>query len=261
MSTPTYAQGARLTLGGLPPVSSSDICVTVGAREGASIDNDNGLATGRFATRLNSTDGDQHNYVFLLFDHLYSAMRFRFTVDATYDALRTIRLTALELMACTDDSYSTAVGARYDATIALRCNDTGLSPIKSIAFSQEAGAQASSYATVYQWDGTENTAQDTDNEVILHNGQWTAYMGAFVLPARHFLYRLRTTYDVFDKQGNLVRQHCTAENSLDVRKLFGTNDVLRRGSVYSVSLTVQPTYLYMLSEPDLTKDPVVKISL
>jgi hypothetical protein len=71
-------------------------------------------------------------------------------------------------------------------------------------------------------------------------------------------FKLRSTYDVFDKQENLIRQGCHAENTIDLRQHFGNEINTMRGNRYSLTLTVQPTYLYMLSEPDLD-DPTVTL--
>jgi hypothetical protein len=52
------------------------------------------------------------------------------------------------------------------------------------------------------------------------------------------------TYDVYDTNNNLTRQNCKAENKLP-------GGTVNRGEWRTVNLTVNPTYLYMLSEPDL----------
>jgi hypothetical protein len=54
------------------------------------------------------------------------------------------------------------------------------------------------------------------------------------------------TYDVYDKQGNKIRENCEATNSL-ASMLNG----IQRGQKRPIELTVNPTYLYVLSEPDL----------
>jgi hypothetical protein len=59
-------------------------------------------------------------------------------------------------------------------------------------------------------------------------------------------------YDVYDVKGNLVRQGCVAENSLNNKVTS-----LKRGEKSEVKITVKPTYLYVLSEPDLDNPTMV----
>ena len=63
-------------------------------------------------------------------------------------------------------------------------------------------------------------------------------------------YILRSTYDVYDKKGNLVRQGCVAENRIEPAEIFGSSQ-LRRGWKYTIQLKLKPTYLYVMSDPDL----------
>ena len=69
---------------------------------------------------------------------------------------------------------------------------------------------------------------------------------------------LTSVYDVYDTKGNLVRENCKATNTLVLSDLFSEQDVSRRGCRYNVSLTIQPTYLYVMSDPDLN-DPTVVV--
>ena len=80
------------------------------------------------------------------------------------------------------------------------------------------------------------------------------------MPGQNTSFYLRSTYNVYDLKGNLVREGCEAVNTIDLRSLFKiTATQLQRGHMYSVTLTVNPTYLYVLSEPDLD-NPTVKIN-
>ena len=68
---------------------------------------------------------------------------------------------------------------------------------------------------------------------------------------------LTSVYDVYDKQGNLVRKECTAQNKLEISTLFDGQDATKPGWRYNVEMTIVPTYLYVLSEPDLDNPTVV----
>ena len=70
---------------------------------------------------------------------------------------------------------------------------------------------------------------------------------------------LECKYDVYDKKvtqdrpyGNLVRQNCEATNKLP-------SLVARLNQLTSLTLTVNPTYLYILSDPDMD-NPTITIS-
>ena len=63
-------------------------------------------------------------------------------------------------------------------------------------------------------------------------------------------------YDVLDKNDNVVRENCTVENMLDLSTLF-ERDLLARGYMYCVNLTLAPTYLYVMSEPDLDNPTLI----
>ena len=69
------------------------------------------------------------------------------------------------------------------------------------------------------------------------------------------MYILRSTYDVYDKQNNLIRKGCVAENTIVPQERFNIKQ-FNRGHKYTLRLTVMPTYLYMLSEPDLNNPSV-----
>jgi hypothetical protein len=65
-------------------------------------------------------------------------------------------------------------------------------------------------------------------------------------------FTLRCTYDVYDAKGNLVRPDCSAENKITIAQTF------YEGTSYTVPLTIEPTYLYQLSEFDLD-NPTIKV--
>jgi hypothetical protein len=57
---------------------------------------------------------------------------------------------------------------------------------------------------------------------------------------------LKTTYDIYDRKGNLIRQNCEAINQVG-NKLAGHT----RGQRVTLLINVAPTYLYTLSEQDV----------
>ena len=245
----TYANGAILTLRGLNSVMNQDICVIVGAKHGKRVEGpdpvvpdtgDEKAAVGDFECNIHSgSEQTSPNYVFLLFDHLYAALRFRFKVDETYDAIRTIKLKKLELLAYSDEACEHLMTKKVKTTVTLRSNNTGASPIVGdVNFESDGGGDMDA-VTIY-----ENEA----NPVSLLSGEYTDNMG--FVPKTSSFYTLISTYNVYDKNNNLIRENCKAVNKIDPRKLFNMEQ-LDRGYMYTMRITVKPTYLYVLSEPDL----------
>ena len=249
----SYSDGAVLTIEGIKTVTHSDVSIIVGAKDGTSDSNDNGLATGQFKVsakqvQIGSGTGNS-NYIYLLFDHLYSALAFNFTIDADYNNLRTIKLRKLDLIGYAD-ALETNIKAKYNVEIKLKSNTTGASPIEKVTFTPDPTSGNLAMEPIYEY-------KDTDPEVVLDPVTPTAFMGCFV-PGQNTYFKLRTTYDVYDKNGNLIRQGCEAENSINLTEKFSTTGTLR-GQMFKITIKVVPTYLYVLSEPDLD-NPTITVN-
>lgn len=271
----SYSNGAVLTINGLQTVTPSDVCVLIGAKDGPDADHDGSdadyddivddpLRPGFFKTKIKSTGESGNNFIYLLFDHLYASLRFRFKVDPIYAALRTIRLKKLELISYSSDTGG-EVYAKFNVRITLKKTDDGSSPIVgSVVYTPDESSTSVPPVPIFEGD----TKLKTDAT--------TNFMGCFV-PGDNTYFKLRSTYDVYDKNlnkdtggnpildedgepvGNLIRKDCQAENTIDLRKWFGNDLMTTRGHSYSLTMTVQPTYLYVLSDPDLN-NPTVKIN-
>lgn len=242
-----YSDGAVLTLRGMPSITPSDVCVVVGAKNGIDEDNDNGLTTGQFACSATSSG----SFIYLLFDHIYSAMRLRMMVDEEYNALRTIRLKELKLVAYTSDGTS-LVKKKTDIVITLGKTDNGSSPIESITFTPD-GTSEDVDEPLY------TTPEDGDGLLLTTTA--TNFLGSFV-PQGITKFEVTSSYDVYDKDtsrnpnGNLIRQNCTATNTLDISDIFHLQERTEKGWMYSITMVVAPTYLYVLSDPDLDSPTV-----
>ena len=74
---------------------------------------------------------------------------------------------------------------------------------------------------------------------------------------------LTSVYDVYDTNitpehpnGNLIRKDSRATNTLSISQLFKGQTESVRGWKYELMLTINPTYLYMMSDPDLNNPTV-----
>lgn len=248
----TYAAGAVLTLTGLDAVSAKDVCIIVGAKEGTGTETVSDLNIGKFDCTMKSGEGST-NHLFLLMEHLYAAVQFRFILNSAYHELRRIHLKKLVLMAYSDASYSTPVSKSTNATVTLLANESGTSPIQSISFSDPSGEDMQEL-TFFEGDEEIPTSTGTEEQICYVPNILSDYY-----------YKLKSTYDVYDSNGNLIRPNCEAENDIgrvytlftDEQRAAAASD-RGRGKKYTVRLTVNPTYLYQLSEPDLD-NPTVEL--
>lgn len=217
------ADAATLTITGMKAITTDDICIITGVKE-----TDEGLKEGQFSWNTPTT-GNQTFYINILMDHLYAAAQFRLKIDADYASLRTIKLKTMTL--------STDKGS-VNAAISLTRNDTGSSPITDITYSLSGTNGATEI-----FSSEEGTALDKLTPLAIN---------ACFAPGLSNNLTLVTTYDVYDSKGNLIRQGCMATN-----KLPNLNAV--RGQRVLLNMTVNPTYLYVLSDPDLDS-PTIKIN-
>ena len=248
----TYAKGATLTFNNMKSVMTKDICVIVGAKDGTSETEVTGLQPGKFSTTLKAAD----NYLFLLCEHLYAKLEFSFRVGTEYATLRKIKLRKVELMGYTYtlDNLTdiTPMKETGNFTVNLTANNTGESPLGDdvILFTPNGSSDDLPPVLLFESeDGVQLPADSYTTE--------TAYVPYFNLSgAGKICYKLRTTYDVYDRKDNLTRKGCVAENLIVPKERFNKNQ-LQRGYQYTLQLTVMPTYLYVLSEPDLDNPSVV----
>ena len=224
----TYADGATLHFTGMNIITTKDICVMVGAKHGTDaetpVKDGEGqllLKTGNFDCHMNNGEG-QKNYLFLLFDHLYASISFRFRVENSPKI------------------------KEQDATVVLQKTTDGSSPIQSIEFTPTSGS-----AQV-------NNEKFFEGDVELNSVDWSETI-AYV-PYTESYYKLRSTYDVYDRKGNLIRHNCVAENTLNPFRIFNLNVTeMQRGKQYVLKLKIAPTYLYQLSDPDLD-NPTITVT-
>ena len=220
----TDAGAATLTISNMKPVTTDDICIITGVE-----DTDSGLKEGQFSWSTPMEEIETYN-ISLLMDHLYAAAQFRLKIDAEYAKLRTIKLKKMELSTNKES---------VNAAIELTHNDTGASPISSITYTLSG---SSSTSDIYKND--EGTALPTTTAIPLS-------VNAYFAPGLSSNLTLVSTYDVYDSKDNLIRQNCTATNKLPNLEAI-------RGQRVLLNMTVNPTYLYVLSDPDLD-NPTITI--
>ena len=249
-----YNAGATLNMTGLPTATSHDICVIVGVKKGVKISTDpdvyglsaeDPIQVGQFGYTI---DAGQ-NHVFLLCDHLYAALRLSICVHPTYYALRHIKLKKVWVKDCKNGDAAPFT-SKTNVQISLLSNTT--TPIQSTTFTNDDSNSVVDMEQSPLYKSDEGLDLSGDN---LH----PTYVQGFMAPIGMTEFTLVSQYDVYDTNGNLIRQNQTAENKIRISSLFTATTSLLRGTRYTLHLTVNPTYLYVLSEPDLD-NPTVEVT-
>jgi len=260
-----WADGAVLTIQGLKTVAV-DPCVIIGANDGPDADHDGPSKWVGGSPRLRAGDfkfyldtgttgsGDDEkinpNYLYFLFDHLYSAFSISMRVNPTYHALRHIRLKKILLQT---EQTSGAKPSKMNVTIRVEKNDNGSNPIVGDIVYTSVESDTPTKREIYS---------DTEGHKLTPD--YSMFLGHF-MPYNVSRLILTSVYDVYDTNttpehpnGNLVRKDCEATNTLSMSQLFSGQTVSHRGWKYKVRLTINPTYLYMMSDPDLD-NPTVSV--
>ena len=229
----SYSYGAQLKIDGLSTLVPADVCVVVGVKKGTAgktLDNVD-IQLGEFGYVCNSDP----NNIFLLMKHIYAGLHFKAHIDTEYAQLRTIKVKKMTLT--TKDEIHT----RINLTVPLTANTTGADPLGNIEYTG-VGDLAQATIQLFPYDGG-------PEEYELPVATPESFLSCFA-PGNYSEFTLKTTYDVYDKNGNKIREDCVAENSIYTAGYYGMGQ-LKAGEIYTIDLKVQPTYLYVLSEPDL----------
>ena len=226
-----YANGAVLTLNGLHPISKFDVCVIVGVQginDPLTEEKDVKLGQFYYAKRPKG-----QNYVNLLMDHIYSSLQFMMKIDENYAQLRSIKLKRMELK-------TTGISSTK-AVITLTANTSNQDPITSITWDTPTSGTGTSMTL---FEDEKGQALSPTTELVISGNLMPGCSDDLVLVC---------TYDVYDRKGNLIRKDCEAANKLPSSLVLSA---LQAGERQPVALTVAPTYLYVLSDPDLDNPTV-----
>ena len=228
------AANATLIISNIKAITTEDICIITGVN-----DKREGLKEGNFNWKWPiSTSTEEESYkIHILMDHLYAAALFSMKIDAEYAELRTIKLKTMKL--------KTNTGS-IDATITLTHNDTGASPVSNVTYtasssSDEGSSDEGSSDGIIIFNSDEGVPLDVTTPLEI---------SACFAPDLSNNLTMVTTYDVYDRKNNLIRKNCTATNKLP-------NLEAVRAQQVQLNLTVNPTYLNVLSDYDLD-NPTVK---
>ena len=240
-----FSKGAVLSFNDpahlLPPVMAEDFSVITGVLQVSSANPTESvnLTSGKFSYKGKASGS---NYVCLMLDHLYSCVRFNFQVDDNYSKLRTIVLKEVQLKTENTLAYPLTVTMKADEAHTVTWG-TGTSFTTDFV---------KLFPRVNESEVQLPTVSNTDESKLV---KVDGYFAPVADVANSLI--LDCKYDVYDKKvtqdrpyGNLVRQNCEATNKLP-------NLVAGLNQRTTLTLTVNPTYLYVLSDPDLDNPTVV----
>jgi len=181
---------------------------------------------GRYDFNANKTTAGGGEYIYLLIDHLYAALQLCMDINSDYNALRKIKITKLTLKAKHVKSAKLTVTLKQGDITSL--NTIGSTP----------SGTAGDEITIYDGEELELTPTATQD--------FLACILPILATGDNREFEMKTTYNVYDRKNNLIGPR-TSVNKLTVPNA----KTLQRGQYYTFNLTVNPSYIYVLSEPDL----------
>lgn len=211
------SDGAVLHINGLDAISSRDYCIVTGVRQTENASDETVAERGVFSFDY---DSNRQNYLNLLFDHLYGRVVFLIKIGEDYSALRSIKIKNMQMQLTSISKVS------VDATL-----------------KKGEGIQSKTYSIT----GTDAKALDirTEDLMLTTTPTEACSFQLAILPAIINQLKLVTTYEVYDKAGHKIAER-TATNNLVVPL-----DIMSVGDEMTLTITVDPTYLYVLADPDL----------
>lgn len=218
------AVDAQIKLENVNPLTTIDYCVVTGVRQVETASDHTSATRGMFSFDYYSY---RQNYINLFLDHLMSRLVFNMKISPTYDAVRTIKVKKMTLKLADISSMSVTV-----------------------TFSDNHGISAISYIPT----GAAANSCIIENEAKTLTTSPAAICTGYMVPDNVFINKLEleTEFEVYNKKGNKIAERTA------VNKLTEPLAELQRGEERTLLLTIDPSYLYVLSDPDLD-NPTITI--
>ena len=216
----------QLKLSGIKPISPEDICIVTGVKvyETSVLP-----LRGTFEFEYKNSDYNDVTVLNLLLEHMLGHVDFKFKVGTRYSQLRKIKVTSLTIR--------TTAKATIAATINLPAN---IEDVVSIGYTGT--GNDTNYETTLLSSSATPIELNTDG-VSVGSGVNVA-VGAGLTEN----FDLVSTYDVYDLKGKKLSERTATNRLSDVLPVMGQKK--------EVVLTVEPTYLYQLSDDDLNNPEV-----
>lgn len=238
LTSSNYSLGATLTISDVEPLatSGSDPLVVVGVQGVTDPSTEWAVTEGNFGYIGVKENGKDN--VHLLLDHLYSALKFSFSIDADYAKLRTIKLTKVSL--------NSNLTKKLNLTVNLA---SGANPITSVTAEQTTTAATTSKMEVFTDQDGVDISQTWPTNKQISTGCFAADFASDL--------SIECEYDVYDKAS--TPQLLATRKAVNSLSAIMEASPMSRGQIKNITLKVVPTYLYVLSDNDLD-NPTIKIS-
>ena len=237
-----YSKGVDLTLSDLPAITLDDISVLVGVqRVGAQPITDPpapAVTEGQYGFRSGIKG---QNYVNLLMAHLYARLKLSFKIDPDYAELRSIHLKEVKLTSKYADGASVTVSLRDGKKIG------------NLSFPAGTEGETAHTVTLLKTTDTEKVLDKTIVNTALALDIPAHCRPIAVEEGKFYNLTLTTTYDVYDTAGQNLGERTS------VNKVKFNIAALKPGNERTLVLTVNPTYLYILSDHDLD-NPTITVN-
>jgi hypothetical protein len=217
----------KLTIPNLSPLTTDDVCFVTGVVR--STKEEEIIQRGYYTFKYENSDYAEKTILNLLMEHLYGRIVFRFQIGDEYSQLRQIKVKKVSIE---------AVAQKLNAEIKLPEKATDEVSVKYTSL----GGSENFNQEIWTLD----PATTPEEDQFLKTAAGEATFGGVSVAVGSGLsesYVLVCEYEVYDKKGHKLSDR-TARNSL--------NKVLpQMGEERTVTLTIEPTYLYQLGDDDL----------
>lgn len=249
---------AKLTLNGVKVITEIDPLVSVAAAGG----DGSGLSTdftegayniGEVKIKTASTENEKTR-VWLAMKHLLAKASVQFKIDGDYDKIRTIKIKSASVSTAGGGALSSSMTYSYGTS-----DDTQ----GSLEYTIDAGSNNETIALLDAVNNPEVFDVDSETgdplDVVTLTTSSKLFKSFCFLPKQRPSITLTVTYDVYDKAGNLIRANQTVTNSNLLSKVpVDANAGLAGGNNYIITVSVNPTYLYQLSDGDAPLELIIE---
>lgn len=219
-------ENCKLTLTGINPMTTSDICVVTGVNKSEVVSQP--LRGSYTFDYINSTYNER-TILNLRLEHLLGRLVFKFKVGMKYSALRKIKIKSLKI--------ETEVPASITATVYLPMLTDD---VIKVEYTGEGDNMT--------WSSNLLTEADPSVWLSTTAEQVGHYINVAVGGGLSDQYKLVSTYEVYDLQDHFLSERTSANKLNKVMPV--------KSQVKEVVLTIEPTYLYQLGDDDLNNPEV-----
>lgn len=221
---------------GQPTFATKPVLASVGAAK--SNGSSSSVADGSFEVDVDQV-GKEEKINFRM-NHLLAKLNLQFYLPKPYADKRKIKVTQVTL------SGGQSVANRYDITCSYDANGaltTTYAPMQG----------ASTSGNTYPYKNVDGLPLTTGKQLF-----GTYYFVPDAVNCSSNLMTLTVTYNVYDKNDNLTREHQTATNArIALHKVNNVAQATQVAHAYTVSVQVVPSYLYVLSDGDMQNPYIV----